>query len=264
MDSTDGLTITFAGSGDAFGSGGRFQACVHLAPAGASTGTADRPTTPTGVLLDCGATSLTALKAAGLDPAGVAAVCVTHLHGDHFGGLPFLVLDQQFARRTAPLAVVGPAGTAERLRTAMECLYPRSTTGARSFEVHVVELQPEVPTPVDSPAGLVVTGWEVQHPSGAPPLALRLSLAGRVVAATGDTAWTDALLTASADADLLVAECYYRHKPVPHHLRLTDLEANRSRITARRVVLTHLSRDVLDRLGEVGWPTAHDGMVLRL
>ena len=87
--------MTFAGSGDAFGSGGRLQACIHLQP--------PRPQAP--VLLDCGATSLPALRRCGLDPGAIAAVFVSHLHGDHFGGLPFLILDAQFAGRTAPLAV---------------------------------------------------------------------------------------------------------------------------------------------------------------
>ena len=91
-----GVTVTFAGSGDAFGSGGRFQACIHLQQAGVAP-----------VLLDCGATSLPALRRCGLDPGGIAAVFVSHLHGDHFGGLPFLILDAQFAGRTAPLVVAG-------------------------------------------------------------------------------------------------------------------------------------------------------------
>jgi ribonuclease BN (tRNA processing enzyme) len=38
------------------------------------------------VLLDCGATALSALKRLGLDPGEIAAVFVSHLHGDHFGG----------------------------------------------------------------------------------------------------------------------------------------------------------------------------------
>ena len=92
------LTVTFAGSGDAFGSGGRYQACIHLrAPDGSGP-----------VLLDCGATSLSALKRLGLDPGEIAAVFVSHLHGDHFGGLRFLILHGQFSRRTEPLIVTGP------------------------------------------------------------------------------------------------------------------------------------------------------------
>ena len=51
-------------------------------------------------LVDCGSTSLTALKAAGLDPGEIGTVFVSHLHGDHFGGLPYLVLDGQFRGRT--------------------------------------------------------------------------------------------------------------------------------------------------------------------
>ena len=41
---------------------------------------------------------------------------VSHLHGDHFGGLPFPILDGQFSRRPGPLAVVGPPGMAARWR----------------------------------------------------------------------------------------------------------------------------------------------------
>jgi len=78
--------IQFLGSGDAFGSGGRFQTCLHLSG----------PSEP--VLMDCGASSLIALRRAGLDPSEIGCVLLTHLHGDHFGGLPFLILDGQFMK----------------------------------------------------------------------------------------------------------------------------------------------------------------------
>jgi len=116
------VSVTFAGCGDAFGSGGRFQACIHLQPDGAAP-----------LLLDCGATSLTALKRCGLDPGEVTTVFVSHLHGDHFGGLPFLILDGQFSGRSQTLTVVGPPGTAARLHAATECLArPRRRGGSRS------------------------------------------------------------------------------------------------------------------------------------
>ncbi len=60
-------------------------------------------TPETHVLLDCGASSLVALKRLGLAPASIDVVVISHLHGDHFGGIPFLVLDQQFARRERPV-----------------------------------------------------------------------------------------------------------------------------------------------------------------
>jgi ribonuclease BN (tRNA processing enzyme) len=244
------VTVTFAGSGDAFGSGGRYQACIHLRGAGASP-----------VLLDCGATSLSALKRLGLDPGEVAAVFVSHLHGDHFGGLPFLILDGQFSRRTRPLAVVGPPGTARRLADTMECLFPGSTGVSRRFGVDVTELAPGTASAV---CGVAVRAWEGDHPSGAPSLILRLSLAGRAIAYTGDTAWTGAISQAAADADLFIAEAYYRDRDIPYHLRLSDLAAHRGEIAARRVILTHMSGDMLGGEDATGFERAHDGLTIGL
>ena len=97
------MHVIIAGSGDAFGSGGRFQTCIAVADHAAG-----QPHT----LLDCGATSLTALRLQHLDPSMISTVVISHLHGDHFGGLPFLILDGQFRHRTADLTVGGPPAPA--------------------------------------------------------------------------------------------------------------------------------------------------------
>jgi ribonuclease BN (tRNA processing enzyme) len=246
------VAVTFAGSGDAFGSGGRYQACIHLRAAGQAP-----------VLLDCGATSLAALRACGLDPGEISTVFVSHLHGDHFGGLPFLVLDGQFSRRTSPLTVAGPPGTADRLRQAMEISFPGSPGAHRRFRLDVIEL---APGSAETVSGIEVTSWEVDHPSGAPPLALRLGIAGTTIAYTGDTAWTENLAAAADRADLLIAEAYYYDKAIPYHLRYTDLLTHRADLTSRRIVLTHMSADTLARAaeGKLDFETARDGLAIQL
>ena len=213
------------------------------------------------MLLDCGATSLSALKRLGIDPGEIAAVFVSHLHGDHFGGLPFLILDGQFSRRARPLAVVGPPGIAARLADTMECLFPGSSTAPRRFGVRVTELAPGTASTV---CGVAVRAWAADHPSGAPALLLRLDLAGRTIAYTGDTAWTGAIADAAADADLLIAEAYYRDKNIPYHLRLADLNAHLDQLTARRIILTHMSADMLDAPHETSFEQAHDGLTITL
>jgi ribonuclease BN (tRNA processing enzyme) len=246
------VTVTFAGSGDAFGSGGRYQACVYL-----------RAPDLAPVLLDCGATSLSALRARGLDPGEIGAVFVSHLHGDHFGGLPFLILDGQFSRRAKPLTVAGPPGTADRLWQAMESSFPGSSGTRRRFGVEVIELAPGSKSAV---TGIEVTAWEVDHPSGAPPLALRLGFGGTTIAYTGDTAWTESLVAAADGADLLIAEAYSYDKAIPYHLRYTDLVTHRASLTSGRIVLTHMSSDMLARVaaGQVDFETAHDGLNIQL
>lgn len=241
--------VTFAGSGDAFGSGGRYQACIHLRAPGQPP-----------VLLDCGATSLTALKGSGLDPGEIGTVFVSHLHGDHFGGLPFLILDGQFSRRERPLTVAGPPGTEDRLRQAMETSFPGSSGTGRRFAVEVIELDPGSRSTV---SGVEVAAWEVDHPSGAPALALRFGLGDTEIAYTGDTAWTESLVEGADGADLLIAEAYYYDKAIPYHLRHADIVAHRADLNSRRIVLTHMSTDMLSRAaGEISFETAHDGLTI--
>jgi ribonuclease BN (tRNA processing enzyme) len=223
------VTVTFAGSGDAFGSGGRLQACIALA--------GEQPL----ILLDCGATSLLALKRQGIDPNHVAAVCVSHLHVDHYGGLPSLILDGQFNRRVAPLTIAGPVGTADRLTAALEVMFPASSTVRRGFEVNVIELQPGKNEPRMQDAA--VHAVEVDH--GMPnntALGLRVDIADKAISYTADTAWTDVLIDLVADSDLFIAECYYWDKAVPYHLRHTDLVAHRDQLDSRHIVMNRCPR----------------------
>lgn len=252
------LTVTFAGSGDAFGSGGRYQACIHLR----AEDEREMPdNSSTQVLLDCGTTSLSALRRIGVDPGEIDAVFVSHLHGDHFGGLPFIILDGQFSRRARPLTIAGPAGITRRLAEAMECLYPGSSTIRRRFDVTTAEVDPGSAGQV---AGVRFTAWEADHPSGAPALMLRLALAGKAVAYTGDTAWTDAIIDAAEGTDLLIAEAYYVDKKIPYHLRLADLRAHRERLAANRIIVTHMSADMLSRPDAADFERASDGLAIVL
>ena len=249
------MEVRFVGTGDAFGSGGRAQTCIRLSGDGQV------------LLVDCGATSLAALRAQRLDPGEVTAVVLSHLHGDHFGGLPFLILDGQFTRRTAPLLVAGPPGTAARLTAAMEVLFPGSSQVQRRFPVEVTELATDG-TPVTL-AGAIVRGWQVEHACGAPPLALRVELAGASFGYSGDTQWTPALAEAARDADLFAVEAYTFDRPVRYHLDYQTLREHLGELCADRIVLTHMSGSDAGPAGRRGpsrpkLAAAYDGMTVRL
>lgn len=244
------MLVRFAGSGDAFGSGGRFQTCIWVQDDGQT------------MLIDCGASSLVALRSQNLDPGDIDAVLVTHLHGDHFAGIPFLILDAQFRRRTRPLLIAGPAGIGERLVTCMEAMFPGSSTVDRRFPVQVTELAGDL-TPVTI-GRASVSAAEVIHASAAPPLALRVRLGGKTVAYSGDTEWTDALLEVAQDADLFICEGYSFGKKTRYHLDYATLREHLPRIQARRIILTHMSADMLGHLADAAVPAAHDGLEIHL
>lgn len=245
------VTVQFLGSGDAFGSGGRFQTCLFVRAG------EDR------LLMDCGASSLVAIKRYGVDPGSIDTILISHLHGDHFGGLPFFILDARFSRRTRPLTIAGPPGLAERLPRAMEVLFPGSSQVRQTFDLTVLEVPERETTRIGSTA---VTPYQVIHASGAPPYAWRVEAGGQTVVYSGDTEWTDALIDAARDADLFICECYYFDKAMKFHLTYRALMDQRDRLGCRRLILTHLSDDMLGRLAEVSAEVevAEDGQILTL
>jgi len=244
------MRIRFLGSGDAFGSGGRFNTCFLVEQA---TGA---------FLIDCGASGLIAIRKYGIDPNRVGTVFISHLHGDHFGGLPFLILDAQFySRRTTPLTLVGPPGFRDRLTQAMELLFPGSSTVRRKFTTEIREIDAGETAVIN---GVTLTAYLVEHACGAPPFALRFVCGGKVLAYTGDTEWTENLLAVGRGADLLIAEALFFERRVKYHLDYASLKGNLERIGAKRVILTHMGPEMLSHIGDVPEETAEDGMVVEI
>ena len=244
------MQLRFVGCGDALGSGGRFNTCFHV------TGNS------VNFLIDCGASSLPALKRLGIARDAIDLVLITHFHGDHFAGLPFLLLDAQFTRRSRPLVIAGPPGIEAKLANLMEALFEHSSKTKQRFDLSVVALEPEQSRTFGE---VKVTPYPVVHgESGGPFLAYRIEAEGRVIVYSADTEWTDTLIPAARGADLFIAEAYYYDKIVKNHLSLKTLEAHLPEINAKRLVLTHMSEDMLARLSELPYLAAEDGMAVEL
>jgi ribonuclease BN (tRNA processing enzyme) len=244
------MQLQFVGCGDALGSGGRFNTCFHVTGARVN------------FLIDCGASSLPALKRQGIARDDIDLILITHFHGDHFAGLPFLLLDAQFTRRTRPLVIAGPQGIETRLTQVMEALFEHSSKTKQRFELSVVALKPKER---HSFGAIDVTPFPVVHgESGGPFLAYRVEAEGRTIAYSADTEWTATLIPLARDADLFIAEAYTYDKVVKNHLSLKTLERNLAEINPKRLILTHMSDDMLGRLGTLAHTAASDGMIVEL
>jgi len=245
------VNVTVLGAGDAFASQGRFQAGYVINASGVR------------ILMDAGPTLLASMKRVGIAPGDLDVVLISHLHGDHFCGLPFLILEYLYEtplRRK--LTVAGPPNLEERTWALFRTMYPETDASAIAGQLEFVELEPERTQKL---AGLPVQSIRTPHTVKDVSLAFRVEVDGKAIVFSGDTGWTDRLIDLSANADLFLCECTYFDQPgLDFHISYTQFMTQRDRLTMRRLVLTHLGREVLEHQSEVSVEMASDGMVIEV
>lgn len=229
------VRLTVVGSADAFSSAGRGHSSYLVEGEGLGP-----------LMVDFGATSLLRLKQLGRSPRELAAIAITHLHGDHVGGLPFLWIDGLYLeRRDTPLEIVGPVGTRAKIEALLDVTYAH--TERMSWLPHTIrELAPGASASV---AGLTVHAFAASHMDPPDvPLCLRLTDGrGRSIAFSGDTEPCPGLLAAADGADLLLAECTQLAPPAGRHTTWQDWQTLMSQVRTPHLVLTHLGPDVRAR-----------------
>ncbi len=247
------VELTVLGSGDAFNSEGRGNACYLLRDAlGAAC-------------VDFGPTGLMQLKALGADPNDIDTIYLTHLHGDHFGGMHLFLVDAEYsARRQRPLAICGPRGVRAHLEQWFALAFGKAAPDRR-FEQQFIEFGPGEVREVH---GRRVTALPMAHMQASDLcLGYRFDLPDARIALSGDTAWTEALIELSRDTDLFVCDCTEASGHSPQHLTWEVLAPQVERLQTRHLLLSHLGSSMRRAApciegGRVS--LAEDGLCLRI
>lgn len=240
------VSLKVIGCGDALGSGGNLNTCFYV-----NAGS-------TRFLIDCGASSLPALKHQGLSVSDIDAIVISHFHGDHYGGVPFLLLDATMQGRAKKIQIVSPPGGKERIKDLLDLLYP----GTPVFEKLNVEFLEYTAGHSLDAGDLNIKAFQVIHSEKALPHGLRIEVSGKVIAYSGDTSWTEALLPLSAGADVFICECNFFHTQAEGHMNYLELERHLPEFFCKRMLLTHFDKEMLESLDKIKLEYLTDGMEL--
>ncbi len=208
-------------------------------------------------LMDCGPTTLLAMKRAGIDPRRLDVVFLSHLHGDHFGGLPFFFISYLYEHpRDKPLHIAGPVGSEEKVGELYRLMYGGDLPPVR---FHVLQ-----PDRADVVEGIHVLPFRVPHQLHAISLGLKISYQGKQILFSGDSAWTDLFIVHARGVDLFLCECSFYEQESANHLSYRILREKLAALACKKLVLTHLGEEMLQRQGKLEATCAEDGMLIEL
>ena len=242
--------VVFVGTSDAFGAGGRRQAAIVVRAPGGSA------------LLDCGATTGTGLADLGIERDEIESVVITHFHGDHFAGIAQLLVGCVYEdQRKHPLTIAGPPEIERRVRALGVALGHPIEDLPAEFELRFRV----VPTEREIEVGPIrVQSFETRHQPESCPHGLVVAAGRERIVYSGDTGWFDELPERSRGADLFICECTFARRQFEYHMNYDQLKSRRDEFDCRRMILTHLGRDMAARRGRCDIETADDGLAIRL
>jgi ribonuclease BN (tRNA processing enzyme) len=191
-------------------------------------------------LFDASPIALPHLKKGGIAPDDVDAVFISHFHGDHFFGLPFLLLEYQYETpRTKDLTIVGPPGLEGLITKVTSAAYPTVKLNEAGYRITFVEVNDGFQGEV---AGLDLRAYEVDHVPELTCFGYRAGIGGRTLAYSGDSNFCDALVDIGQGADVYVVECACWDDDCGPHMGPSDIRELRRRLGPETpFVLTHLS-----------------------
>ena len=242
------MNVQVIGSGDAFGTYGKLQTSFLLR------------TSSSNIMIDCGATTLLGCKQLNIDVLDIDEIVISHFHGDHFGGLPWLIMEMHKLNREQPLHIYTPLGGFGKVEALMDSLYVDSSRllhdlaitwhefGLNKMEINrkvFLETYPVVHSPKALPFGIKITDTQLE----------------KTIGYSGDSSWCDGLVQSAHQSDLFICECNYFDTKIEGHLSYLELMEKKTQLKSSTVMLTHLGAEMWENQALVELPILSDGMI---
>jgi ribonuclease Z len=191
------------------------------------------------ILFEATPTTLPAIRELNIPLEDIQYIFISHFHGDHCFGLPFIFLDHYFVtKRKKPLTIIGPKGLKKLSYTLIDLAFPDTRRRySRNFPMKILEVSPGREYSLEK---MTFKAFKMSHgkTSG---LGFSLFYKKKRLAYSGDTGPFPFLSEVLQGANIAVLEMSSIEDDYPFHLNLGNiLEIRRQLPPETRLILTHL------------------------
>ncbi|MFX1250145.1 MAG: MBL fold metallo-hydrolase [Promethearchaeota archaeon] len=225
----DRITLTFLGTGNAFSDQGRYNTSIYV-----------EWILNQSILIDCSPITVCHIKKMGISLNELKYVFISHLHGDHFLGLPLLLLEYSYRKRAEdnPLVVIGPSDTKETIETIFKLVFPN--TELPKLEYIVARDKQE-----DQCGEILFKTFQMTHIGVKEAFGYRVNVGDKIIGYSGDTGPCDNVFNIAKGTDLFIVECDAFETETSFHMNYKRIEKDLPRIKSKKIILIHLGIEML-------------------
>ncbi len=222
------MKLLFLGTSNAFGADGRFYTSFLIEG-------------KKKILVDAGPTLLSSLKMNNLSLNDIDILLLSHLHADHYLGIPQMVLENYYViKREKPILFICPKGTKQLIVDLCNLIYDNIISEHVTKLFKFVEIDPGESYTSDD---IRIETTYAEHDDSSRMLIIHMD--NKIISYTGDTSFmADTLLKLAERSDILITECTSAGYKIPSHTQLEDL-INLEFPSNAKVYLVHLGESTI-------------------
>lgn len=198
----------------------------------------------TAMLLDCGFSAVPQVWKESDDPEEINCVWISHFHGDHFMGVPPLLVRYWEEGRNSPLTIMGQKGLRDKINKALEIAYPGFSRKI-SFTLEFIEVEPG-----EEIRFMDCNIRTAENDHSKRDLAIRIDSGDISIFYSGDGRPTDESRNLAEKSKLIIHEAFRFEEEIPGHGTVLGSMSMARDTGSERLALVHIQRKERDAIKE--------------